>query len=76
MIEPVPVTLTEVDVPAEEGDTGPTKSERLEAWLMEQPDERLKLSGAKIVELSGVDMGVTQANVVKRRLREKLGMTP
>ena len=47
------------------------KSELLRDWLLEDT-ERLKLSGAKIAEICGLDIKQTQANVVKAQLKKEL----
>lgn len=50
------------------------KSELLRDWLLEDT-ERLKLSGAKIAEICGLDIKQTQANVVKAALKKELNLT-
>jgi hypothetical protein len=51
-----------------------SKSDLLRDWLLEDT-ERLKLSGAKIAEICGLEIKQTQANVVKAALKKELNLT-
>lgn len=72
---PPPPKPLPVEVPVGvEKPVSTSKSDLLRDWLLEDT-ERLKLSGAKIAEICGLEIKQTQANVVKAALKKELNLT-